>query len=89
MNYIEVFKPSPQTTNDPGRLFYTITPEDVGHRFIKTTAGVIALESVLGYVQSIDVGKRIYRVPCEDPTAPWIWQAESQDQFLDRKRRSA
>lgn len=81
----EVFKPVPEDAlRDPGRVFYTITPGDVGKRTIVTTIGPIELSGVIGYVQRGDVGKRLYRVPCDDPAAGWIWQCESGAQQSTR-----
>lgn len=74
----EVFKPD-DSQPDPGRVFYTITAEDTGNRYIKTTAGIIDLQSVIGYVQKGDVGKRLYRVP-GDSGDWWLWQAENDAQ---------
>ena len=85
--YREVFKPDPGEPRDPGRIFYTITADDVGKRVIKTTAGPVNAGDVIGAVLPIDVGKRLYRVPCEDPTAPWFWQCESDGQMITRQRR--
>lgn len=82
--YREVFKPAEEESTDPGRIFYTITREDIGKSSIKTMAGVIGLSDVIGYVQRIDVGKRLYRVPTnggiEGQPVSWIWQAESDTQ---------
>jgi hypothetical protein len=76
----EIFKPQPAGPGDPGRVFYTITADDVGKRVIKTTIGPLDIGSVIGAVLPIDVGKRLYRVPCNDRSAPWIWQCESDTQ---------
>jgi hypothetical protein len=69
---------------DPGRVFYTIRPEDVGKGIIDTEIGPIAVSDVLGRVQPGDVGKRLYRVPTDGglPDQPllWYWQAENNQQ---------
>jgi hypothetical protein len=83
----EIFKPSPGEPADPGRVFYTITTDDIGKRFIKTTIGTIELGSVIGYVQPGDVGKRLYRVP-NDADDSYIWQCENDAQ-RDRRLASA
>jgi hypothetical protein len=83
----EVFRPAPGQDNDPGRVFYTITADDVGKLVLKTTIGPISLESVIGYVQPGDVGKRLYRVPADDGEH-WIWQCESNAQRDRRLARS-
>jgi hypothetical protein len=86
--YREVFRPEAGKA-DPGRVFYTITTEDVGNRFIQTTAGVIELGSIIGYVLKQDVGKRLIRVPRDDPRgAGWTWQCESDAQRDARLARS-
>jgi hypothetical protein len=76
----EVFKPQPGEPGDPGRVFYTITPDDVGKRVITTTIGPVDVGNIIGAVLPIDVGKRLYRVPCKDPSALWFWQCESDSQ---------
>lgn len=89
--YTEVFAPSADDPRDPGRIFYTITKADVGKGTITTTAGPIHLSGVIGRVLKIDVGKRLYRVPCEDPAAGWIWQCENdaqRDARLAREQES-
>jgi len=80
----EIFKPRPGQMRELGRAFYTITDEDVGRRFIRTTECMIELGSVIGYVQRQDVGKRLYRVRCNDPAGGWIWQCESARQRDER-----
>lgn len=47
-------------TCGPG--YYTITADDVGKRFLDAFGKHWPLGDVLGYVQRIDVGKRIYRL---------------------------
>lgn len=85
--YREVFKPDPGVaTHDPGRIFYTVTADDVGKGVIGTTHAVISLGQVLGRVQPVDVGRRLYRVRCNDGES-WIWQAESLSQRADRLRQ--
>jgi len=74
----EVFKPTSES-GDPGRVFYTITRDDIGHGFIQTTAGQVALGSVMGFVLAQDVGKRLYRLPNHAGDS-YIWQVESNDQ---------
>jgi hypothetical protein len=83
----EIFKPEPGQELELGRLFYTITGDDVDKRFIRTTKCVIELGSVIGRVLRQDVGKRLYRVRCEDPAAGWVWQCESARQRDERKAR--
>lgn len=80
--YREVFKPVPKA--DPGRVFYTITVQDVGKGSINTEAGPIYLAGVMGVVQKIDVGKQIYRVPVQGSGDQWIWQAENDRQMRER-----
>jgi hypothetical protein len=87
--YREVFAPAGHESSDPGRIFYTITPADVGHTTIKTTAGPVHLASFFGRVLPGDVGKRLYRVPCDDPAAGWIWQAENDAQQDARLARES
>ena len=83
--YTEVYRFEP--TQDPGHVFYTITAEDVGKRSIRTAAGTISVTDVIGQVLAGDVGKRLYRVPCDDPAAGWIWQAENDKQRDERLAR--
>jgi hypothetical protein len=75
--FTEVFRPEPPI--DPGRVFYTITEDDIGKGLIHTTAGVIYVESIMGKVQDHDVGRRIYRHQTPDPGI-WIWTAENDTQ---------
>jgi hypothetical protein len=75
--FTEVFRPGP--TADPGRVFYTITADDIGKGLIQTTAGVIFVDSFMGKVQDHDVGRRLYRVPTNDPDI-WIWSPENDTQ---------
>jgi len=86
--YREVFKPEPDAPRGPGRIFYTLTPEDVGKRIIKTTAGPVNVGDVIGAVLPIDIGKRLYHVPNEAGDM-WIWQCESNDQRDARLARAA
>lgn len=86
--YREVFRPAEGQPGDPGKIFYTITEADVGRSSIPTTAGFISVADVIGRVQAIDVGKRLYRVRCDDPAGGWIWQCESERQRDERLARS-
>lgn len=74
----EVFEPE-SAAPDPGRVFYTIKPEDVGKGVLRTSIGPIHLGGVLGKVLPDDVGKRLYRVQMNDKSG-WIWQAENDRQ---------
>lgn len=65
--------------DDPGRVFYTIRPEDVGKGVIQTEIGPIVMINVIGRVMEIDIGKRLYRVP-NDEGNYWYWQAENNEQ---------
>jgi hypothetical protein len=87
MSYTEVFKPEPEPERRASaeRLYYTITDADVGTSRIKTTAGVIPVADVMGRIQRIDVGKRLYRVPVNAGDSH-IWQVENSEQ---RDRRLA
>ena len=89
--YREVFKPEPGESRDPGRIFYTITADDVGKRVIRTTAGPVNAGDVIGAILPIDVGKRLYRVPTdggiEGQPVSWTWQCESDGQMITRQRR--
>ena len=86
----EIFAPKDPADTDPGRVFYTIRPEDVGKGTIPTEIGPILLVNVIGRVMSCDIGKRLYRMPAgADPDGrviEWIWQAENEEQ---RDRRLA
>lgn len=73
----EIFRSA--AISDPGRVFYTITDDNIGKRIIGTEIGVIYLGDVIGYVQPDDVGKRLYRVPNEAQDH-WLWQCESNSQ---------
>lgn len=86
--YREVFRPAEGQPGDPGKIFYTITEADLGKGTLPTTAGPIHVADVIGRVQAIDVGKRLYRVQCDDPAAGWIWQCESDRQRDERLGRS-
>ena len=83
----EVFKPRDGQRLELGRLFYTITADDIDRRQIRTTECVIPVGDVIGYVQRQDVGKRLYRVRCDDPAGGWIWQCESNQQRDERLER--
>jgi hypothetical protein len=74
----EIFKPAPDEPADPGRVYYTLTADDVGKRVIVTTIGAIHVGDIMGAVLPIDVGKRLYRVP--GGSGLWLWQAENDDQ---------
>jgi hypothetical protein len=80
----EIFKPAPGEPADPGRVFYTIAPEDVGKRVIVTEIGPINVRDIMGHVLPDDVGKRLYRVPARVPGPDrsdlWFWQAENDAQ---------
>jgi hypothetical protein len=75
----EIFKPAPGEPADPGRVFYTIAPEDVGKVVIITEIGPIHVRDIMGRVQEIDVGTRLYRVP-SNAGDMWFWQAENDAQ---------
>lgn len=80
----EIFAPTSSTRKDYSeRIYYTITADDIGKRYITTTEGTIALGDVIGYVQPDDVGTRLYRIPL-DGGIRYIWQAESRDQRTHR-----
>jgi hypothetical protein len=72
---------------DPGRVFYTIRPEDVGSAVIHTDAGPIYMVNVLGRIMKRDVGKRLYRTPTDDGGS-WYWSAENDEQRDNRLARS-
>jgi hypothetical protein len=79
-SYREVFRASDQPPPDPGRVFYTITAADVGMTLIPLAIDTIRLDGWFGRVTPGDVGKRLYRVPCDaegrpsgTPDAGWIW----------------
>ena len=74
----EIFAEQPE--RDPGAVFYTITDADVGKTVIQTEIGPIHVADVIGRVLKHDVGKRLYRVQCDDPAAGWIWQFENDAQ---------
>jgi hypothetical protein len=80
MSYREVFKL--QALADPGDVFYTITPEDVGKTTIVTQAGPVYLNQVVGRVTSGDVGIRLYRIPGQG--AGHRWTAENRRQRDER-----
>jgi hypothetical protein len=82
----EIFKPQPDEPADPGRVFYTITAEDVGCRVIVTDIGPIIVGDFIGAIQPADVGRRLYRVPVPD-TSQWVWQCESDDHRFRRQMR--
>jgi hypothetical protein len=76
----EIFRASPPLPRDlTDVVFYTITAEDVGKRFIHTTEGLIPLGDVIGHVLPGDVGKRLVRVP-DGARDSYVWQCESNDQ---------
>lgn len=79
----EIFAPSDTPPPDPGRVFYTIRPEDVHKSVLPTTIGNINVIEFMGRVLKIDVGKRIYRVPNNEGNY-WFWQMENQQQFERR-----
>lgn len=74
----EVFRREDQP-RDPGAVFYTITAEDIGKRFIHTEAGTVSLADVIGYVLPADVGKRLVRTRGNDGVT-WFWQCETAGQ---------
>jgi hypothetical protein len=80
----EIFKPAPGEPADPGRVFYTITPEDAGKVVIITEIGPIHVRDIMGRVRVTDVGTRLYRVPTRTPSGKdgltWFWQAENDAQ---------
>jgi hypothetical protein len=59
------------------REYYTITPEDVNKRFLRIFNKGWLLSDLCGYIQLIDVGKRIYLIN-------GILQMENQEQFTRR-----
>lgn len=73
----EIFKGEPVTA-DPGKVFYTITKEDIGNSVIRTPECAIYLTEFMGRVRRIDVGKRLYRVG--DNKGGWLWQVENDRQ---------
>ena len=75
---------------NPGRVFYTIRPEDVGKGIIQTETGPIIVHDVLGRVQPGDVGTLLYRVPT-DGGLGWYWTREVSVAAIDPElfRRSA
>lgn len=77
----EVFRPAQK--RDPGRVFYTITEQDVGTGIIQTEIGTIHAVEFIGRVQRCDVGKRLYRVPNNERNY-WFWQMESEKQRDER-----
>lgn len=79
----EIFPPKPQESTDPGRVFYTIRPEDKGKRVIETEIGKIPVWEFIGYVMRCDVGKRLYRVP-NNAGDYWFWQMENHVQYENR-----
>ena len=74
----EVFKPAGPPP-DPGRVFYTVQPDDVGKTRIETTAEVIPVFAFLGYITKADIGRRLFRV-ASSAGDRWLWQAESMGQ---------
>lgn len=76
----EVFRLEPGEPADPGRVFYTITADDIGSRHIDTTIGTIHLRESIGEVNESDIGRRMFRVPMSvlTPGAKgWTWIAEA------------
>jgi hypothetical protein len=84
----EVFKPTPDEPADPGRVFYTITADDVGKTVIITTIGAVYVRDISGGVHEGDVGRRLYRVPVNGEPVIWIWQAENDAQRDARLART-
>lgn len=85
----EVFKPMPKPKYDPGEVFYTVQPEDVGKRSIETDVGTINLSDFLGQIIKSDVGKRLYRQKIRDGEEfEYIWRAENQQQRDERVSRT-
>lgn len=76
----EIF--TPRKPRDPGHVFYTIRPEDVGKNLIPTEIGNISVKEFIGRVLKHDVGKRLYRV-C-DLNGQWFWQMENDTQYNSR-----
>jgi|SRR5215471_14224070 len=86
----EIFAPKDPADTDPGRVFYTIRPEDVGKGTIPTEIGPIHLVNVIGRVMSCDIGKRLYRMPAgadPDGRVAWVWQCENEEQRNTRVAR--
>lgn len=79
----EVFNRKNQA--DPGRVFYTITRDDVwgNSAVVQTEIGPIYIRQVLGRLTPNDVGRRMYRVPGNDERY-WYWQAENDKQRAAR-----
>lgn len=78
---------------DPGEVFYTLRPEDVGKVVIDTEIGLVHVGDLLGRVLPGDAGRRLYRmpvdlVPGEGEPGRYTWQMESHRQFTLRTRRS-
>lgn len=84
----EVFKPAPKPERGPDSevIYYTITADDVGKRFIKTTEGTIPAGEVIGEVQRRDVSKRFYRV-LDEAGVSHVWQCENDAQRDGRLER--
>lgn len=59
------------------REHYTISQEDVGKPWIMAFGKTWQVLDFMGRILPGDVGKRIYRVPCNDPTANSILQVEN------------
>lgn len=76
----EVYTVVPGEAPDPGRVFYTIRPEDVGKSVLNTEIGPIHVTEFIGRVLYSDVGKRLYRIP-NNAGDYWFWQIEGQEQF--------
>ena len=64
--------------------FYTITKQDVEKPLIQAFGEKWLVSNFMGRILPQDVGKRVYRVPCNDPRSPPILQVENDEQFKRR-----
>jgi hypothetical protein len=84
--YREVFKPAPAGDyHDPGKIFYTITPEDLGKTVIHTTDGDISVGPFMTVVRKRDFGKRLYRVQISAASGLWAWALAYDAQQSERE----
>jgi hypothetical protein len=74
----EVFAPGYKP--DPGRVFYTIRPEDLNKSVIQTEVGPINLAFCIGRVFPADIGKRLFRT-LNNAGDQWFWSIESARQY--------
>ena len=64
--------------------FYTITKQDVEKPLIQAFGEKWLVSNFMGRILPIDVGKRVYKVPVNDPRSPPILQVESDEQLKRR-----